>query len=214
MKKLVFLLFILVSLGFTRQAFAQVEIGLHFGPALSVNRVSGGTDSLQLNSNGVGGRVSLGVNADFIITDNYHFSTGLWFATKRAGLEARSRPLSTVVKESYNLQYLQIPLSLKLYTSEVALDKRIYVQLGLLNEVLVFNEPSQDNHVLIENFRPVDFSVLLGTGLEYRIGLNTLVYGGISYQRGLVNAVQDPTEALPDLVLKNDLLVLQLAIKF
>ena len=38
-------------------------------------------------------------------------------------------------------------------------------------------------------FRPIDVSIILGAGTEYRIAESTTLFGGISYNRGLLNMI-------------------------
>lgn len=212
-------LFLLFFMLFTVQtAYAQSKIGIKFSPTLSTNRASlvSGTGYDDVNPNGVGGRFIFGPIFDLFVTDNYYFSTGLLFAPKRIGISATGANVSTTAppQQVYNLQYLQLPANLKLFTNELALDTRVYFQLGGSLDVKISSKPQADyNTPLIERTRLFDFSIQLGAGVEYRLGYNTILFGGFMYNRGLVNAV---TRSRDDLVMdvKNDLLGLDLGVKF
>lgn len=192
-------------------AWSQVELGLQFSPSLSFNRIDDDDASVDLSTNGVGFRGVFGVISDFYFQENYYFSTGLFFVPKRVGIEDATNN----IEESYRLHYLQIPASLKLFTNEVALDMRLYFQVGLTFDVKILEDELSDQVRYIEDFRNFDSNVLLGTGLEYRIGYSTTVYGGLSYRRGLVNVVKNQFEPnVGDIMIKNDMLSLDLGVKF
>lgn len=191
-------------------AWSQVELGLQFSPTLSFNRINDDDADVGLSSNGVGFRMVGGLISDFYLQENYYFGTGLLFVTKRVGIE----DAASNVEEAYRLHYLQVPATLKLYTNEVALDMRIYFQVGFTLDVNILEDNITEEASYIQNFRTFDSSVLLASGLEYRIGYSTIVYGGLSYRRGLVNVVKDPGANVGDVVIKNDLLSLDLGVKF
>ncbi|CAN5432189.1 hypothetical protein BH23BAC1_BH23BAC1_10310 [soil metagenome] len=197
-------------------AYSQHRIGLRFSPTLSVNRIDSDSERVDYSSNGVGARFIFGPTFDYFLGENYYISTGLLYAPKRAGISGIVHDTRRRVDERYNLQYLQIPATLKLYTNELALDTRLYFQLGGLIEFKIADRAAQTDIFLVDRFRPYDFSTLLGTGVEYRIGVNTVVYGGISYVRGLLNAAtrQTGNPIFDQFTLKNDLLTLDLGIMF
>ncbi|MDP4680477.1 MAG: PorT family protein [Cyclobacteriaceae bacterium] len=142
------MLFILcLVLGVVAQA--QPKIGLTFSPSVSLNTVSFKSDLGDITNDGAGLRFKLGMEAEFDITDTYAFSTGLIYAPKRVGftIVPDGEPASS---ETYKSQYLQIPLTLKLYTSEVVQDVKGFFQLGFLAEVKIFSEAQNDTYTLVE----------------------------------------------------------------
>ncbi|MEK6477074.1 outer membrane beta-barrel protein [Catalinimonas sp. 4WD22] len=192
-------------------AWSQVELGLQFSPSLSFNRIDGDDASVSLTPNGAGFRGIFGVLGDIYFQENYYFSTGLFFVPKRVGIEDATNNID----EAYRLHYLQIPATLKLFTNEVALDMRIYFQVGLTADIKILEDELSDEVRYIEDFRAFDSNVLLGSGLEYRIGYSTTVYGGLSYRRGLINVVKNQFEPnVGDIIIKNDMLSLDLGVKF
>lgn len=192
-------------------AFGQTQIGLKLSPALSVNRVQSDSESQHFSANGAGGRISFGPILDLFLRDNYYFSTGLLYTPKRAGVSATRNGVK--IEEAYSLQYLQIPATLKLFTNEVALDKRLYFQVGGLTEIKV-NEKDGQGDILVDKFRFFDFSLVCGVGLEYRLGVDTSIFGGLSYNRGLFNAASKQSGDYDDFRLKNDMLMLDFGVKF
>lgn len=202
---------LLCLMGAMASAEAQTKIGVKISPSLSFNRLSTEADNLSVSPDGVGLKVSFGPIVDFFIKENYYFSTGILYAPKRAALSIKQ---GTEPKEDANfkLQYLQIPATIKAFTNELALDTRLYFQFGVLPEIKIHEEDTDDT-TPITKFRTFDFSVLAGFGLEYRLGVSSTIFGGISYTRGLVNAAADTYEGR-DFILKNDLVSLDLGMKF
>ncbi|MDX1628414.1 MAG: porin family protein [Fulvivirga sp.] len=195
----------------TTPTIAQLKLGLKVSPNLSVNRVETTSDSVSVDGGGTAVRFAIGPIADYEIRENYFISSGLLFVSKRVGLSGGTET-AEFIPASYNLQYLQIPLTLKLFTNEVALDKKLFFQLGGTLDFLINQE--KDDKLLVEDFLFFDATLLIGMGLEYKVGLNTIVFGGFSYNRGLINAVNEHAPIGGDLSVKNDYISLDLGIKF
>lgn len=214
--------FILLSIAllFTiiHPAFSQTEIGVIVSPSLAANRVATDDNSSAIKADAARIKLSFGAFADLFLTENYYFSTGIMLAPKNSGVQYASSTAGEV-SESFRLQYLQIPLTLKLFTNEVALDKRIFVQFGILNEIKIDEKLRTDNDAtngseVIGGFRFFDFSGLLRAGLDFRIGYDTSIFAGISYTRGLTNVLREYSYPDTSLKIKNDLVSLDFGIKF
>ncbi|MBC7923411.1 MAG: PorT family protein [Ferruginibacter sp.] len=213
----------------------SVRLGIRFAPGLAFNSVESESISNEITNNGSGVRLSGGLTADFMLTDNYAFSTGLWYTIRRSAFNRVRFPESndpmtspTVIGSSeYNLQYLQIPVTLKLFTNEVAPDARLYFQLGgTFDAKLAERAIDKSLNALYARsvnqskkiYKPVDVSLLLGLGTEFRMGENTTFFGGLTYNRGLLNAVrgleyngQDLNDNMKTL---NSTLSLEIGLKF
>lgn len=195
-------------------AEAQSKLGIKFSPTLSTNRIKYEGSDASFSSDGVGGRFVFGPVYDHFLTDNYSFSTGILYAPKRVGLEFKDNANSANNRtESYNLQYLQIPLTLKLFTNELALDTRVFFQLGGIAEVKINEKPSNKVNPVVERFQFFDVGLHLGAGVEHRLSYNTVLFGGFFYNRGLVNAAAK-VPGYDDLRINNDILGLDLGVKF
>ncbi|MDN4166712.1 porin family protein [Cytophagales bacterium LB-30] len=194
-------------------AQAQVSIGIKVAPALSTNRVTNKELDYDFSTNGLGARLVIGPTFDIYLADNYDFHTGILFVPKYVGISRRFNATDAEVKERYKLQYLQIPLALKLYTDEIAIDKKIYFVIGGTTDIKIYEEPSRPSNFLITDFRTFDFTALIGAGLQLRVGPGTTIEAGFSYGRGLVNIARDTDNNLNH-TLKNDMLNLDLTIKF
>jgi len=202
-KRLFFLLFIISGAG----TFAQTRLALKLAPVFASNRVT--NDDQSADNDGSSFKLSIGLIVDKPLSDTYFLNSGLVYIPKRAAFRT-----DTAYSEAYTLQYLQIPLTLKLLTNEIAPDFKAYFQIGGGLEVKVFDEEDDPDYFVVNKFNPIDFSVILGTGVEYMAGINTTLFGGISYQRGLVNAVNETTEGEDDLQMRNTVISIDLGVKF
>jgi hypothetical protein len=193
--------------------FAQTRIGLSVQPGILTNRVSSDIDSLHVGKDGSKPKVWLGIYMEKELKENYFFVTGLYWAPKRFGMK---QGIGTE-QETLNvkLQYLQIPFLLKLLTDEIALDKKIYFQLGPTMEFKLQGSPDRDlSDFYIDKINFWDIGLHFGAGLEFKVGLNTVITGGFSYYRGLVNAVVTSKSLEQNIRVKNDFYALNVSIKF
>lgn len=213
-----------------------VQLGVRFAPGFSFNTLDGNGAYSNVTPNLSAIRLSGGLTADFFFTENYAFSTGLWYTIKRSAFDNLPLVSPSVPQEppptgnsDYNLQYLQIPVSLKLFTNEVAPDTRVYFQVGgTLDTKLAEKAKDKTNNVLYQAslaqdakvYKPFDVGLLLGAGVEFRMGENTKAFGGITYNRGLINALSGGikdgggTKINDNLKSLNNLLSLEIGLKF
>jgi len=206
MKKLLFSILFLFSVCL---AEAQVRFGFKVAPNISFNRIDAEADNTDFNTDGVGLRFQLGPVFDFEFKENHYFSTGLIFTSKRSAFIADSA--GTAYTEDYSPQYLQVPITLKLFTEEIGLDKKIYFQFGGTVDFKTNTQGEEEN--IVQSFNFFDLNSLLAIGLEYGIGINTKIYGGILYQRGLLNSVNENIYG-ENFKLRNDFVGLEVGVIF
>ncbi len=203
-----------------------IEMSIRFAPSLNLNTANGTGDYAGFQDNGTAVRMSVGPSLDyFFFKDRYAFSTGLWYTIKRSGFqmpgtfgETRWTP-GTPAKESiYNLQYLQVPATVKLFANNIAAGIRLYVQTGGLLSLKVAEKALQQERnglYMAEsggNRRQYgfgDIELLLGTGVQYKINQTNAFNIGASYQRGLLNVAR-----ASNLTSKNRVISLDLGFKF
>jgi len=215
MKKCILLVSLLLG---TVVAHAQGRLGIKMSPNISFNRVHTSPPNAGFSSAGSALRFKLGAIYDHPIQDNYYVSTGLFYSTQRVAI--KNEELLPSIQEAHVLYYLQVPLLLKLYTSELALDTRIYVALGALGQIRV-NERNielQKNQQspFIEAFRRWGFAGLLEIGVEYETGFSTSIFGGIGYQCGLSSVVNKHARGLSNHEVSSysDLVSIDLGVRF
>lgn len=215
--------YLIVVLAFltTFPLFSQSKLGLKFSPAIASNRVSLVDSMYNVTSSTSSLKFSLGLIYDHQLAETYYFSTGLIFVPKQVAFtvtEAPGQPDADAPDQptqEYRLNYLQIPLSLKLYTNEIQPDTRVFFQVGLAPEIKVFDEPKEESYDLVAKFKPFDTSILFGAGAEYRAGVNTALFASITYQRGLINTLSAVNFGFQNpLYLRSTVVSLDLGIKF
>jgi hypothetical protein len=215
-KTLLFTIFALFSL----LSHAQVKIGLNFSPALAFSRLTYEKEpvGVSYDAKGVGLRFIAGPEISFYFGDNVAFTTGAWYAIKRAAINTATTnvlvnpPTVTTMDHTYNLQYIQLPATLKLFTNEVATDMKVYFQLGGTFDIKIDEKEKGTKVKTGSVFKPFDTSILFGSGIELQMGESTYFLAGLRYTRGLLNTVKSPLS--DDINIKNSLLSLDFGIRF
>lgn len=210
MKKLLFSTLFLFSVYL---AEAQVRFGFKASPNISFNRIDAEADNTNFSTDGVGLRFQLGPIFDIEFKENHYFSTGIIFTSKRSVFSADSTVFArtSTYTEDYSPQYLQVPLTLKLLTEEIGLDKKIYFQFGGTIDFKTNQQGEEEN--IVQSFRFFDLNSLLAIGLEYGLGINTKLFGGLIYQRGLLNVIGENLYG-ENFKLRNDFVGLEVGIIF
>jgi len=223
MKKLTLLLLFLCA-GYT--SMAQVEIGLMLSPTITGNRfVAENKYNLEKESSGL--HLGVGVIADYFFAQNYAFSTGLLFRGKGSEItytyshdDGSGATVTTAGKDDIALQYLELPVTLKLFTNEIAPGAVAYFQVGgSLNTKVaakVNDRKVIDGEKVLKRFNIFETDVLLGGGVEYQMGQSTKIFAGLTYHRGLTD-IDDYYEKLlgdKNIALKNNSVSLDLGVKF
>jgi hypothetical protein len=237
MKKLL-LISILVSstvIGIFAQSGSSrsVKFGFKFSPCVSYARVidKDDKDGIDFKRGGSSVKMVVGPYIDFGLNENVTFTTGLWYSPRSVVLSGKYTDAfgnSSTSTSQYNLQYLMVPLYFKFYTNEITSGMKIYFTLGGSFDIkLVEKKNGDDNLGLLEAakgegralFNYIDASTLVGTGVEYNLKDVLTIFGGISYNRGLVNTVNPILEIngnkpYQHIAIKNNLISLDLGVKF
>ena len=208
----------------TSSVFAQVEIGLKIAPSIATTRVVA-PNQFNFNASNAKTHFGGGVILDYFFRENYAFSTGLIYNAKGAGVSYQNPNISGIQSDEFSIQYLEIPISIKLFTNDVAPDTKIFFQAGgsldtrmsakVNNEKL---DAADNNNKYSSHFNLFDFSALLGAGAEKQMGESTKVFVGLSYHRGLVDVdnfyEQRNQFNNENIEIKNSYVALDLGIKF
>ncbi|AMJ64444.1 hypothetical protein AXW84_02640 [Hymenobacter sp. PAMC 26628] len=213
---------------------AQVEIGIKVSPSVTYLRTDAAStyqfkdEKSQL---GFGG----GLIVDYFFGENYAFSTGLMLTGKGGTYSYQKdyralNPNDPLIPkgdvQKLSTQYLELPLTVKLFTNEIAPATRLYFQLGgslavpigaRINGEKRYTDPDTNeettalSHVLF-----IDANALVAFGAEYQLGRSTKLLAGLSYHRGLVNLDHyfEKTRGFSDVTIKNNVFALDLGMKF
>lgn len=203
-----------------------IEMGIRFAPSLNLNTAEGLGNYAGFLANGSAVRMSVGPSLDYFFFKNrYAFSSGLWYTIKRSGFqmpgsfgESRFSPGAPYKESLYNLQYLQVPVTVKMFANNIAPNIRLYIQTGgLLSLKLAERALQQERNGLYlaesggdrRQYGFGDVELLLGTGVQYKINDTNAFNLGLSYQRGLLDVARGG-----QLVSKNRVVSLDLGFKF
>ncbi len=210
MKKL-FAIFLMMLMSFA-SVWAQGRLGLQFSSAIPVYRISHVQDGSSMDVSSHGIRPVFGLSVDIPLGQTYFIGTGAGYISTPLHV-AYSSENSMEITNEYKLQHIQIPLTFRMLTDEIAIDKRIYVQIGSLMEVLVYNDDSDLKPALIERFNPVTFTFYFGAGVEFQMGTRTILTAGLSYNRGISNIISEDNIG-NSILLKKDMFSLDIGIRF
>lgn len=99
-----------------------------------------------------------------------------------------------------NLQYLDIPLGLKLKTEELGY-ATFFLQLGFnpmfnINAKLSSRDADYDREDIKKSVNVFSLGYHVGAGVEYRLGGNTAAIGGIRWSSGLTNVTENDGSGL------------------
>jgi hypothetical protein len=214
-------------------AFAQVEIGLKVSPSIAYLRPDS-PSSTSFTSEKAKLSFGGGIFMDYFFGENYAFNTGLFLTGKGGTIGYNDRTSApgggttgVRVEQKIAMQYLEIPLTVKLFTNEVAPDTRVYFQVGgslavpvqvRINGDKYYTDPYDSNnqtkagkHVL-----DIDANIIGGAGVEYQLGQSTKLLAGISYHHGLVDFDRyfGRNRGFSDVNIKNSVFALDLGLKF
>lgn len=197
-------------------ADAQIRPGLRFSPNISINRlVEEDISAFDISKSGTGIRFSGGPFVDIHFAEKYALHTGVWFSSRRAGIEQDDGNDGTK-KDIYSLEYVQLPIGLKFFTGDFGNAMRLYFLVGGSFDIKVADKLTRGDDIFDgENFGSrFDATVFFGAGLEMDIGTNNILFGGLSYNRGLLNAFRSSNLSDGSLIYKNDFLSIDMGIKF
>jgi len=186
MKKII--LPIILSILFSN-SIAQIDLGIQIAPSVSSDRVSNDIADFTLESSGPQFSFTGGLIMDYYLTDHIALSSGAWYVNKKTSLKFGNGQVD------YSLQYVQIPISVKMFTNNITDKMRLYFQGGVTGEFKLtekaLNEAAEELKKRKKFAKLYDIGLLISAGVEYNIGTSNKLYAGITYNRGLVNVYTD-----------------------
>lgn len=234
MKKNIFVLLIT----FTTCAMAQVKelkFGLKAFPALGWSRVDPASftksdgSTINYEANPAQFRGGFGLFADYYYNDNVAVNFGLNYLFNSSGYSISASDGSIAKSDGvreYSIQYLQLPLALKLISNEVMDNVKIYFSPGF---ALNLNTGANIDGKSTFQSKPGDpvkrytkeislfaLDFIVSTGVEYELsnGMKALI--GISYMHGLFDFNSRNDDFIKDggFAVRNSLIALDFGLKF
>ncbi len=212
MKKLIIFIISLITVNLAK---AGDDNSLHFGLKITPSLAWLRTDTKGLESNGSKFGFSYGLITEFRFSDHYSFATGIDVAYRGGNLRSTSESTDAVGTKTVivadsktTLQYIEIPLTLKLKTSEIGY-LTYYLQAGVspgfniraradnkTNTQTTFsnntttNVNTEETGVDIQkDINAVNLSMIIGGGVEYTLSGSTVLLVGIQFNNGLFDVL-------------------------
>lgn len=232
MKKLALIICFLAAVGSANAQDKKVRLGLKLYPSLAWNRANI-PSNLDVTKMGIKPKFGLGVIVDYYLGDNYALGFGANYTTKGVGFSFNTNPLGKG-EIKYSLQYVELPVTLKLFTNEISDDMVLYFQLGGSINVniqskatysftnpgsgpltsVTFDETGSGNKI----FRP-ELSGVISAGVEKNMSASTTIVIGATYNRGLTNIIRAnkgylASYGLDGLKILNDYIGIDVGLKF
>ena len=145
--------------------------------------------------------MQVGLTMDYFFAPNYAFSMGLAINNMGGNLrysdtidfysKGEILEIEAGQKVKLNTQYVDIPIGLKLKSEELGYTT-FFLQLGFNPMVLINAKGTSDNgvldkHDIVESIHRFSLGYHAGLGIEYQLGGNTALIGGLRWQAGLTD---------------------------
>jgi hypothetical protein len=209
-KTTILLVFFLSAAGLLAQTDGDFRFGFQVSPTFSWMS----SDVTYINPNGTNTALKLGAIGEFYFRENYAITGGIGFAFNLGGTQkydyggqlwTRSDlgpaldTLPNGVNLKYNLQYVEIPLGLKMRTREFGY-LRYFAEIPII--YLGFKSQAQgtiqaagidetEKLQIKPEVNGIALSWGLGGGVEYGISTNTSLVGGVYFQRSFTDITDD-----------------------
>lgn len=199
MKKAILLAGLLLGALTTAQA-QGFQFGLRFDPQLAwLNE-----NSEFIENDGAQLGYKFGLMADIGFRPNYAISTGI-FLDQRGGQIAfndnipdNRQPPDDEYFEEHRMQFVEIPVTLRLRSNEMGKGLRVYGQAGLnlaiLTEYKISGREIGGGQIRefsdrdFDHSRPINPSFTIGMGVEYPLSGELALMSGVHYNQGIINA--------------------------
>jgi opacity protein-like surface antigen len=207
MKKL-FSTFTLILMTVIVTAQEPIQQGFHFGLKASPSLAWLRSDTKGYDSDGSRAGFIYGLITEFNFATRYAFATGIDIAYRGGKFKTLQESTDTTISVSstYNLQYLEIPLTLKLKTNEIG-SMTYYMQIGIApgfnirarqsydgtiqvkdSAGVIHNTPTSDEKIdVMDDINSLNVSMILGAGVEYTLSGTTVLLGGIQFSNGFTD---------------------------
>jgi opacity protein-like surface antigen len=163
------------------------------------------SDDERFESDGSIFHMHAGLNMDYFFAENYAFVLGFGINNLGGNLlyadstefDSKGEVLLVEAGQSakLNLQYIDIPIGLKLKTEELGYTT-IFLQLGFnpmvnINAKISSDDAGYDKDDVRESINTFNFGYHAGLGVEYKLGGSTALVGGLRWSSGLTDVTDN-----------------------
>lgn len=176
---------IIIIFCFTGSIYAQkVQMGLKFNPNLGWFKVD---NKVNIENKGVGIGFSYGLIVDFHFLDNVAlcFEPAHLFYNPTTEITDSN---NVKVDVKWKVQYIEIPLTLKMMTSQRG-KLKYFGKIGISTSIKTKAKLEGNN--ANSSVATMDFSMLFGGGVHYSLGGNTALLLGVTWHNGLAKINKD-----------------------
>jgi hypothetical protein len=185
---------------FAVHCFAQkVRLGITASPMLSWTK-----PDKSFSKGKMRGGLEYGLVTDIALNDdgNYNISTGLILSVTGGNIEG---PSGLNMNARFKLQYITLPILLKLKTDRFKDNFAFYGTFGVLNgfrysakadvelngqEIFSNESITKKNNPAIFKSTLYNFSLQAGAGIEYYVSDKTSIVGGLFYNHGFIPVIK------------------------
>jgi len=200
MRRLLLISFLL-SILITIEAQPPIRFSVHLDPQFAWMN----SDDNSVKPEGSIFHMQVGLHMDYFFAPNYAFSLGLGINNLGGNMsyadstdfysKGEILPVEPDQNVKMNLQYLDIPLGLKLKTEELGY-ATFFLQLGFnpmiaLNAKATTEDGILDKHDVMESVHGFNLGYHAGLGVEYQLGGHTALIGGLRWSAGLTDVTDN-----------------------
>lgn len=199
------LVVLLLFAAFTSAQAQKVSLGLTAAPGIAWLK----PDTEGLEGDGSKVAFSYGILFDYNFTDNYSFSSGIEVAYNGGKIINRDTSTSLTGEiTTFKLQYIELPLSLKMKTNEIgyityfgrfgfipAYNLKAKGELDVAGTITEFD--------LEDDINKFNLSLLIGAGIQYSISGETALLASINFKNGFLDALDGGPKAFPNVISLN-----------
>lgn len=187
-----------------------ISFGIHADPVISWFS----TDISQVKNNGARPGFNFGLTFNNYFTRNYSFSTGISLLNAGGRLVSSDTTVLKFTNSSvkvlpgnqviYKLQYLTIPIGLKLQTNQIGY-VTFFSDLGFVPKIAISRRadiPSLNisGENALNELRMINLSYHITGGIEYSLGGSTALSFGIDFDNNFLDITNDTGKKLKDIV--------------
>ena len=172
------------------------------------------SDTRESENNGLRPGLGFGLSFDKFFADNYAFSTGIFLVNAGGNMvysdttviRLRSGDTSLPANKNitYRLQYLSVPLGLKLVTNQIGYIT-FFTNIGLDPKVLIgskcdISDLDIEGENVSEEVKLLNLGYHINAGIEYSLGGSTALAFGLGYENNFLDATHDFEDQAEDLI--------------